>query len=167
MLALLPNGTGVVIRAIRPDDKALLSAALLRLSPESSRARFLTSKSSFSADELRYLTEIDGLSHVALVAVLADNPRRLIGVARYVRLADDGSTAEVAIVVGDEFQGQGLGSRLGLLLADHARAQGVQRFVATMLSDNLAAHRLFAKISARLEKVTTHGIDELVAPLLA
>jgi len=167
MLTRLPNGTGVVIRAIRPDDKALLSAAVSRLSPESSRGRFLTSKSSFSADELRYLTEVDGVRHVALVALLADDLERLIGVGRYVRLADDAATAEVAIVVGDEFQGQGLGSRLGLLLADHARAHGLQRFVATMLSDNVAAHRLFAKISARLEKVTTHGIDELVARLVA
>jgi RimJ/RimL family protein N-acetyltransferase len=167
MLTRLPNGTGVVIRAIRPDDKALLSAALPRLSPESSRGRFLSSKSSFSAEELRYLTEIDGVRHVAFVAVLVDDPRRLIGVGRYVRLAADAATAEIAVVVGDEFQGQGLGSRLGLLLADHARAHGVRRFVATMLSENVAAHRLFAKISARLEKVTTHGIDELVARLVA
>jgi RimJ/RimL family protein N-acetyltransferase len=167
MLTRLPNGAGVVIRAIRADDKALLSAAVSRLSPESSRGRFLTSKSSFSADELRYLTEVDGVRHVALVALLADDLQRLIAVGRYVCLAEDAATAEVAIVVGDEFQGQGLGSRLGLLLADHARAHGVQRFVATMLSDNVAAHRLFAKISKRLEKVTTHGIDELVARLVA
>jgi RimJ/RimL family protein N-acetyltransferase len=166
MLTRLPNGTRVVIRSIRPDDKPLLSAALPRLSPESARGRFLTSKSSFSADELRYLTEIDGVRHVALVAVLADDPRLLIGVGRYVRIDEDYTTAEIAIVVGDDFQAQGLGSRLGLLLADDARAQGVERFVATMLSENVAAHRLFAKISARLEKVTTHGIDELVAPLL-
>ena len=167
MLSRLPNGTRIVIRPIRHDDKALLSAALPRLSPESSRGRFLTTKSSFSAEELRYLTEVDGISHCALVAVLADDPQRLIGVGRYVRLPDDASTAEVAIVVGDQYQGQGLGSRLGLLLADHARAHGVQRFVATMLSDNLAAHRLFGKISARLETVTTHGVDELVASLAA
>jgi RimJ/RimL family protein N-acetyltransferase len=167
MLSRLPNGTRVVIRAIRPDDKVLLSEALLRLSPESSRARFLALKLSFSANELRYLTEVDGVGHVAFVAVLVDDPRRLIGVGRYVRLPDDASTAEVAVVIGDEFQGQGLGSRLGLLLADHARAHGVERFVATMLSDNVPAHRLFAKISARLETVTTHGVDELVAPFPA
>ena len=167
MLTRLPSGTRIVIRAIRPDDKPLLSEALPRLSPQSSFARFLTLKSSFSADELRYLTEIDGVAHVAFVAVLADDRQRLVGVGRYVRLPDDPSTAEVAVVIADEFQTQGLGSRLGLLLADHARAHGVERFVATMLSDNLAAHRLFAKISARLETVTTDGIDELVAPLAA
>jgi RimJ/RimL family protein N-acetyltransferase len=167
VLTRLPNGTRVVIREIRPDDKPLLSDALLRLSPESSRGRFLALKLSLSADELRYLTELDGVSHVAFVAVLADDPQRLIGVGRYVRLSEDGSTAEVAVVIGDEFQGQGLGSRLGLLLADHARAHGVRRFVATMLTDNLPAHRLFAKISARLETVTTQGVDELVAPLPA
>jgi RimJ/RimL family protein N-acetyltransferase len=167
VLTRLPSGTRVVIRSIRPDDKTLLSEALPRLTPESSRGRFLALKRRFSADELRYLTEIDGVRHVALVALLADDPQRLVGVGRYVRLPEDPSTAEVAVVIGDEFQGQGLGSRLGLLLADHARSHDVERFVATMLSDNLAAHRLFAKISARLETVTTHGVDELVAALAA
>lgn len=167
VLARLTDGRRVVIRAIRPEDKPLLSAGIGQLSVASSRARFLTPKSSLSASELRYLTEVDGANHVALVAVLADDPRQLAGVGRYVRLAEDPRTAEIAIVVADELQGLGLGRRLGLLLADRARAGGIERFAATMLSDNVAAHRLFAQISRRLRSETAFGVDELLADLAA
>jgi RimJ/RimL family protein N-acetyltransferase len=91
----------------------------------------------------------------------------IVGVARFVRDREDPTTAEAAIVVADELQGQGLGKRMGFLLADAARERGVQRFVASMLSDNLAAHRLFRAISVRLSSGHAHGVRELVAELAA
>jgi RimJ/RimL family protein N-acetyltransferase len=156
-----------VIRAIRPDDKPLLEHGLVGLSPESSRQRFMVVKSRFTTRELRYLTEVDAERHVALVAVLAEDPETLAAVGRFVRLAEDPAVAEVAVVVADAYQHQGLGSRLGLLLADRARALGVRRFSATMLSDNVAAHRLFAKISRRLHGTRSGAVDEVVAELAA
>ena len=155
----------LLFRHIRPDDKGRLSVALSRLSPESQRRRFLMPKPRFSSSELRYLTEIDGFDHVAIVAVLEDDPESIVAVARFVRLTDDPATAEAAIVVGDPWQGRGLGRELGLRLADEARARGVRRFTATLLGDNLAAHRLFRSISERLHARVGGGVEELVAEL--
>ena len=165
VLAQLTDGTEVLIRSIRPDDKALLVQGMEHLSPESRRARFLTAKPRLTSAELRYLTELDGLDHYALIAVVARRPDRMAGVARYVRWAEDPLAAEAAIVVGDPLQGKGLGRTLGLRLADAARARGVRRFTATMLADNVAAHRLFAAISHRLDTAHSGGVDELVADL--
>jgi acetyltransferase len=165
VLAQLSDGTEVLIRSIRPDDKALLIQGMEHLSPASRRARFLTAKPRLTSAELRYLTELDGLDHYALVAVLADHPDQLAGVARFIRSAEDPLAAEAAIVVGDPLQGKGLGRTLGLRLADAARARGVRRFTATMLADNAAAHRLFAAISHRLDTARAGAIDELVAEL--
>jgi RimJ/RimL family protein N-acetyltransferase len=167
VLTTFANGARVVLRPIRTHDKELLIEGLRRLSPESSRKRFLSPKTKFSSDELRYLTEVDGANHVAFVAVLADDPQTLVAVGRWVRLSEDAKSAEVAITVSDDLQGQGLGTKLGMLLADSARANGVESFVATMHSDNAPAHRLFAKISERLESVTSYGVDELSAELAA
>ncbi|HEX2016793.1 MAG TPA: GNAT family N-acetyltransferase [Solirubrobacteraceae bacterium] len=168
MLIRLPTGQRVLIRQIRPSDKSLLKAGLARLSAETIRRRFLSPKPTLSSGELRYLTEIDGENHVAYVALLADVPREtLIAVGRYVATAEDPRTAEVAVVVGDEFQGHGLGTRLGLALADHARTVGIQRFSASMLSDNAPAHRLFARISQRLSSERQTGVDTLIADLAA
>ena len=130
----------MVIRPIRAEDKRMLSDGLRRLSPESVQRRFLTPKRSFSRAELRYLTEVDGRDHVALVAEdPADPVRRLIAVGRFVRLHDDPETADVAFTVADEWQGRGLGSLLGIHLSHLARNRGIRRFTATMASDNRAA----------------------------
>lgn len=150
MLTRLADGTRVVIREIRPADKAMLARGHSLLSEESQRRRFLGAKPRLSASELRYLTEVDGRRHFALVAVSAERLDHILGVARFVRL-DDGDTVDAAIVVGDPWQGRGLGKRLALALADAARERGVRRFEATMLSDNPAALALMRTLSARLE----------------
>ena len=118
--------------------------------PSSSRP---SPKGPLSETELRYLTEVDFTDHVAYVAVRPEAPGVLVGVARWVRLRDDPEVAEIAFVVADDLQRQGLGTILAETLAAAARERGVRRFVATMLPDNLGAHRLFAQ-----ERVTTvHG----------
>ena len=75
MLKRLPDGAPILIRPIRADDKRMLENGLRHLSEESVQRRFLTPKSSFSRAELRYLTEVDGRDHVALVVELP--PSRL------------------------------------------------------------------------------------------
>lgn len=163
----LDNGTDVVVRPIRPDDKQRLAIALGRLSDETVRKRFLSPKPRLSGTELRYLTEIDYVDHWAEVAVLKDDPESIIGVARWIRDAEDPQAAEAAIVIGDAFQGQGLGRRLGLSIADAARLREVRRFTATMLSSNVAAQRLFAAISERLDVAHDGATDDVVATLAA
>ena len=157
----------ILFRHIRPDDKGRLAAGLERMSPESRRRRFLMPKPRFSSSELKYLTEIDGFDHVAIVAVSAEDPDVFYGVARFVRWQDDPEAAEAAIVVADPLQGKGLGRELGRRLADEARERGVKRFTATLLGENVAAHRLFASISDRLHATYDSGLEELVAEIAA
>ena len=157
----------VEIRPITPDDKALLARGMAALSPRSARLRFLAPKTHLTVSELRYLTEVDHVDHYALVAVLADDPTTMAGVGRWVRDREHPDAAEVAIVVGDCHQRQGLGTALGTALADGARALGIARFNAVMLPENTAAQRLFAHISGRLSTRFDGGTYELVADLAA
>ena len=184
VLKRLTDGASILVRPIRAEDKRLLEDGLRHLSPESVQRRFLTPKSSFSRSELRYLTEVDGRDHVALVAEdparmhllepSADGgdpsqpSRRLIAVGRFVRLHDDPEAAEVAIVVADHWQRRGVGSVMTELLAEEARRLGIRRFTATTASDNLPAHRLLRKLTSQLEhRHAGSGVDELVLPLAA
>ena len=168
MLYTLPSGSRVLIRPIAADDKDKLTRGLRQLSEESIRKRFLAAKPRFTAAELRYLTEVDGVNHIALVAVLERHPEQLVAVARCVRLPDRPATAEMAIVVGDPWQNQGLGRELATRLADAARAAGIRRFAATMLGDNDAIRRLMRTITAHLEVDRIHhGVREVVADLAA
>ena len=137
------------------------------LSPRSARLRFLAPKNRLTLAELRYLTEIDHVNHYALVAVLADDPTTMAGVGRWVRDGEHPDAAEIAVVVGDCHQRQGLGTALGVALADGARALGIARFTAIMLPENTAAQRLFAHISGHLTTRVDGGTYSLVADLAA
>jgi GNAT superfamily N-acetyltransferase len=164
----LHDGTRILLRPIEPGDKGRLSVALGRLSRETIRRRFFAAKPRFSSGELRYLTEVDGRNHIALVALPSDDPESIIAVARCVRLPDTPDTAEFAIVVGDPYQGRGLGSLLARELAGAARAAGIRRFAATMLGDNDAIRRLMGTISTHLElDRIDHGVREVVVDLAA
>ena len=155
------------LRRIAPEDKDTLVAGLGRLSERSVYQRFLSPKPRLTSSELRYLTEVDFVDHYALVAVLAKSPDVVVGVGRWVRSVDDPRDAEIAIIIADDLQGRGVGTLLGRALADAARERSIERFTASMLPTNQAAHRLFAKISSRLELTRRQGVDELVAPLVA
>jgi RimJ/RimL family protein N-acetyltransferase len=164
----LPAGTPLLIRPIEPGDKARLSVALRRLSEATIYRRFLAAKPRLSSAELRYLTEVDGRDHIALVAFLADDPESIVAVARCVRLPDNPDTAEFAIVVGDPLQGRGLGSLLARELATAARSAGIRRFSATMAGENIAVRRLIAHFTRTLERdEITGGVREVVVTLAA
>jgi GNAT superfamily N-acetyltransferase len=164
----LPDGSPILIRSIRPDDKRMLERGLHHLSSTSVQRRFLSPKPSFTRSELRYLTEVDGRNHVALVAERPTQPARaIIGVARYVRLPEDPEAAEVAVVVADDWQGHGIGSMLVDELAPRARARGIRRFTGTMGSDNVAAHRMLAKLTDHAETHRRGTVTEMVMDLAA
>jgi GNAT superfamily N-acetyltransferase len=147
----------------------MLEDGLRHLSDESVQRRFLTLKRSFSRAELRYLTEVDGRDHVALVAEHPGDPvRRLIAAARFVRDAEDPAAAEVAIVVADDWQRRGIGTLLTEQLAERARESGIARFTATMAGDNLAARKLMRRLSRNLEsRHAGYGVSEVVLDLAA
>lgn len=161
VLVRLDNGLLVEIRPIRPDDKELLAAGMRHLSERSVYQRFLSVKQQLSPQELSYLTEVDFRDHVAFVAVRPEEPDVVVGVGRWVRLADDPEVAEIAFVVADDLQRLGLGTAIGEVLAQAARERGVRRFVATMLPDNLAAHRLFAQVAQERTTVASGNMHEL------
>ncbi len=165
MLHTLSDGTRVRVRLIEPADKALLVAGMDALSAQSRLQRFLTPKHGLTTTELRYLTEVDGRDHAALVAVLERDPSVFVAVARYVRDPKVPVEAEFAITVGDRWQGLGMGRRLGELLVDVARAHGVRRFTAVLLSSNAAARALFSSMSRRVSTQHSSGTTDLVVEL--
>ena len=165
ILHRLGNGAQVIIRPIRPSDAQQLQEGLQRLSAETIQRRFLGPKPRFTSRELRYLTEVDGHDHIALVAVSVATCR-LVAVARCVRLPDDPQLAEWAIVVGDPLQGQGLGTALVLALVDEARRHDIHRFTGTVAGENRAVLRLLRRVTDRfLAGSISRGVREIVVDL--
>src|SRR5262245_5775031 len=95
---VLEDGSAVTMRLVRPDDKERLREILSGLSPRSRRLRFFVARGEYFDWELRYLTELDGFDHVAIIALNGDES---LGVARFVRLQPGGRVAEPAFDVVD------------------------------------------------------------------
>ena len=148
-LVVLRDGSPVLIRQVRSTDAPLLADGFARLSAASRRMRFLGVKKELSAAELRYLTDVDHHDHEALGA-LDPASGHGVGIARYVRDADDPQAAEIAVTIVDDWQGRGLGTELLARLSDRARREGIRRFTALTDADNVAVAALLRNAGAHL-----------------
>jgi RimJ/RimL family protein N-acetyltransferase len=156
---LLRDGRRVEIRALRPDDRDDLIAAVGRTSDQSLYRRFFGARRGFSEREIAFFVNIDFVNHVALVAVADEGGRPLIvGGGRYVVVQP--GKAEVAFAVVDRYQGQGIGATLMRHLAAIARTAGLDELIAEVLPDNIAMLKVFEKsglrVSTRREPRVVH-----------
>ena len=101
----LRDGRRVEIRALKPDDREGLVAAVGRASDQSLYRRFFGAKRDFSEREIAFFLNVDFVNHVALVAVLEEDGRPvIIAGGRYVVVQP--GKAEVAFAVVDRYQGR-------------------------------------------------------------
>lgn len=160
----LRDGSEVLVRAVRPDDKPLFVAGFSSLSPASVRGRFLASRPALNVHELAFFTELDHVDHEAVGALDAAS-REAVGVARYVRERERPHVAEAALTVADAWQGRGLGGKLLRRLRDRAVDNGIRCFTALLFADNAPMLALFEKLG----EVTVTGRDgsvvEIAVPL--
>lgn len=158
-LLLTKDGTPFLIRVLRPEDKQKLVEGFQRLSPESRYRRFFSPKNQLTPGDLLFFTEFDGINHFALGAALLDKSGQEgdgIGVARFIRLAEQSPVAEFAIAVVDSMQRQGIGLQLSERLLAAAQERGVERFVCDILADNEAARELIKNLCPQA-KFRRHG----------
>ena len=141
-------------------DGALVTRLFGRLSPESLYRRFFTpivKPEQFTASLLR-------VDHLDRKAVGAVDGGELVGVAQYSRRPGS-REAELAIVVADGWQRQGIGTRLVAALADRAVADGIDAFAVDIQGDNRAALRLLRRVNPDVRLTISGGVGEGVIPL--
>jgi acetyltransferase len=107
------------------------------MSPATRRFRFHAVVAELPEAVLRYLTEVDHVHHVALLAETLDaGAPRQVGEARWVRRVDERTCADFAIAIADDHQHSGLGQRLLDLLEQSAGERGIERLCGHVLRDN-------------------------------
>lgn len=147
---VLRSGRNIVIRHLRMRDAPLLADLLRSLSPESRYLRFFTPRGipdEQVLSEAMHLADVDPRMHIALVVVAEVNGQPVaVAEARLIRDDDEPGQAEVAILVRDDWQSEGLGTLLFDTLVQTGLVQGLLRVYAITLSENRGMRRLVQKL---------------------
>jgi GNAT superfamily N-acetyltransferase len=156
----LRDGRALDIRAFRPGDKAELEAAVGGVSTQTLYRRFFTVKRHFSEREREFFLNVDFVDQVALMAWAEEAGRKVIaGGGRYVVVAP--GKAEVAFMVVDRYQGQGIGAALLRHLAAVARAAGLHELMAEVLPENKPMLKVFAKSGLPMTTINQHEVVQV------
>ncbi|WP_342620963.1 bifunctional acetate--CoA ligase family protein/GNAT family N-acetyltransferase [Rhodoferax sp. GW822-FHT02A01] len=171
----LRGGGEYTIRPIHPDDATMLKKLVSELSPQSRYFRFVSSMAELPPAMLARFTLIDYDREMALVAIIKERTadqdgeitetERLVGVSRYVTNPDQ-SSCEFALVVADDFNGKGMGSRLMESIMDVAREKGLSEIEGLVLANNSGMLKLMRGLGYHVKsypddpdfKLVTHSL---------
>jgi len=154
----LRDGAELHLRPIRSDDAPRLVELYDRLSQHTAYQRFFTVMRRLPPNWAHMLARVDYRQRLALVV---EHGSELVAVARY-EPTDEPDTVEVAFMVQDRFQGQGLGVILLHALLDAAQTRGIHRFRAFVLADNARMLALLARFTHVLERSFQTGVVNIL-----
>ncbi|MEO8937281.1 MAG: bifunctional acetate--CoA ligase family protein/GNAT family N-acetyltransferase [Burkholderiaceae bacterium] len=172
----LSGGGEYRLRPIRPDDAQMLQDLMHHLSPESRYFRFVSSLIELPPSMLARFTLIDYDREMALVAVVTERTtganeevvehERIVAVSRYVTNPDQ-TSCEFALVVADDYNGKGLGSRLMDRIMDVARDKGLAEMEGLVLANNPGMLKLMRRLGFAVKpypedpsfKLVTHALN--------
>ncbi|MGR9085785.1 MAG: bifunctional acetate--CoA ligase family protein/GNAT family N-acetyltransferase [Gammaproteobacteria bacterium] len=156
----LASGLNITIRPIRPEDAELEKDFVHRLSERSKYFRFMQSLQELTPEMIVRFTQIDYDREMAFIAVSeGEAPPREFGVGRYI-MNPDGHSVEFALVVSDDCQGMGIGTRIMKALMNAAKFKGISFFEGEVLAINKPMLSLVKKLGFGIETVT--GENEVV-----
>ena len=146
----LKNGAQVLLRPIKPEDEKRFNEFSMSLSEETMRFRFFQILKELSHGMLTRYCNLDYDREVAIVVELQQGGKKIIGAGRVI-VEPDGKSGEFAVVVGDEWQGLGLGSRLMDYIVTVARDMRLERIFGYVIANNYKMLRMCAKKEFGLE----------------
>jgi len=138
------DGTDLLLRPVLPGDDERTVHGHIQFSKETLYRRFMTARVPTAA-LMHYLSEVDYVDHFVWVVTDGTDP---VADARFVRDEHDPTVAEIAFTVADAYQGRGIGSFLIGALSIAAKVDGVKRFSARMLGDNLPMRTIMDRYGA-------------------
>ena len=148
----LPSGLRATLRLVQASDKAALLEGFEHVGARSRYLRFFTGKPELTADELRYYSEVDGVNHFAMGAIVHDGSDgdHPAATARFVRVRGT-SSADFALTVVDEYQNLGLGSVLLSRLMSAAKERGIEALSGEILAENSTMLDLVRRVAPAAE----------------
>jgi len=155
------SGIEMLLRPVRISDEPLLKEFFYSLSDQSTYRRFISARKDMPHERLQEFVVIDYTAEMVILAVLADDEREtVVGVGQY-GIDVQTHTAEVALVVRDDYQNRGVGTELLSYLAYLAKRAGLLGFTAEVLIENQAMMHLFEQAGFHIERRREAGVYQV------
>lgn len=155
------SGIKIFIRPVKPEDAPLYVNLIETLSPTSIYHRFFGVIKVLSPAMLSRFTQIDYDREIALVAIEEDSEmERMLGVARIIG-DPDGLEGEIAVLIGDAWQGKGIGANLMRKCLLIAEKRGYKHIHGTVLKENTHMLALAKKLGFKIGKGEYFGEFEI------
>jgi acetyltransferase len=162
---VVKDGLAVFIRPIKPEDAPLLVDLFNTLSPTSIYHRFFSPMKTLPHSMLARFTQIDYDREIALVALEeGKQSERILGVARVIG-DPDVKKAEFAVLVGDPWQGRGVGAELLQKCLGIAKERGIETVVGIVLRENTQMLALARKLGFNVFRSDEPGELQLTIDL--
>jgi acetyltransferase len=157
----LKNNTQVLLRPIKPEDEERFNEFMKSLSIESMRFRFFNLIKEMSHETLTRYCNLDYDREIAVIVELQNSNKPIIGAVRLI-IEPGGKSGEFAVLVGDKWQGLGLGSKLMDLLVEIAHDVRVNKIYGYVIASNYKMLNMCKKKGFEIE---TFDDDTLIATL--
>ena len=157
----LPSRSRLRIRPLRRCEDRAIRELYRHLSPRTRYLRFSSPMPELPDSFLRLITCVDYRRRLALLAESTnmDGDAEVVALSEFIAI--DHRTAEVGLVVRDDWQHQGLGTALATRTLLAAEVRGFDRFVAQVLCENVGVMRLLGHLGVVLSMKTQHGASEV------
>lgn len=155
------TGLRIFLRPVRISDEQLLKDFFYSLSNDCMYHRFISTRTDMPHERLQKFVVIDYTKEMVILAVVQHEEKEVIaGMGQYF-IDENTHTAEVAFVVRDDYQKQGIGAELLGYLTYLAKRKGLHGFTASVLMDNKPMLMLFEKMGFVIEQTPESGVYEL------
>ena len=160
----LRDGTPVVLRPIKPEDEGRFSDLFKSLSPQTMRFRFFEIIKEMPHETLTRYCNLDYDREIAIVAEIQQSPRKIIGAARVI-LGPDGKSGEYAVLIGDDWQGLGLGSKLMEQIIEVAKDMRLESIFGYVIANNDKMLEMCSRLGARTQPMDEETV-KVTFPLI-
>ncbi len=156
-----PSGFTVLLRPVKISDEPMVKDFYYSLSDRSLYRRFISKRQDMPHERLQDFVVIDYTQELIILAVVGEaESEEIVGIAQY-GIDPNSHTAEVAVVVRDQYQAKGIGTELLAYVTYLAKRQGLLGFTAEVLVENKPMMRLFENGGFDIEKRRSEGVYEL------
>jgi len=162
---VLPDGTLVLMRPLRPEDAALYPEFIAHLTAEDLRLRFFSAIKELSEERIAALTHLDYADAMAFIAI-DERTGMMLGVVR-LHLDTDRQGGEYAVIVRSALKGHGLGWLLMQRMIEYAQLIGLRRVHGQVLAENTTMLRMCAQLGFHIQDDPTSRETKIVTLDLA